>query len=269
MSAAIVKMALKDKNIDFIGFNYGDVVPDLAGYDEIILVDITLPHLAMLGLKDKIVWIDHHISAIRDSENLKYSDIGGVRDTRYAACELTWTYFFPVLKTPEVVTLLGMYDCFRHKGTNDERRVLEFQYGARSEISNLDDAFAVLNVAKGNGDWSMDTDVVSILLERGVAIYRYLRIEAKSIYKGRFETMIDGRYAAVVNRERFNPVNFGIDYHKDGYEVFVCFHYESGMFNYSIYNDNGLVDCSAIAKLYNGGGHKGAAGFRSTELLFK
>ena len=64
-----------------------------------------------------------------------------------------------------------------------------------------------------------------------------------------------------INRERFNPINFGIDYHKDGYDGCACCHYADGMWNFSLYNDNGLVDCSIIAKQYGGGGHFSASGF--------
>lgn len=35
----------------------------------------------------------------------------------------------------------------------------------------------------------------------------------------------------------------------------------------SLYNDNGEVDCSKIAKTYGGGGHKGAAGFLTSDIL--
>ena len=41
-----------------------------------------------------------------------------------------------------------------------------------------------------------------------------------------------------------------------------CFHFDGKQYNFSLYNDNGLVDCSLIAKQFGGGGHKGAAGFR-------
>ena len=65
-----------------------------------------------------------------------------------------------------------------------------------------------------------------------------------------------------INRERFNPINFGIDYHKDGYDGAACFHFDGTHWCFSLYNDNGEVDCSQIAKQFGGGGHKGAAGFR-------
>ena len=40
-------------------------------------------------------------------------------------------------------------------------------------------------------------------------------------------------------------------------------------YSYSIFSSNLNVDCSKIAEKYSGGGHKGAAGFSSDELLFK
>ena len=61
--------------------------------------------------------------------------------------------------------------------------------------------------------------------------------------------------------ECFNPINFELDYHGDGYDGAMCFHYLKGKWSVSLYNDNSKVDVSAIAKSYKGGGHRGAAGF--------
>ena len=73
-----------------------------------------------------------------------------------------------------------------------------------------------------------------------------------------------------INKERFNPINFGIDYHSEGYDGAMCWHLGADkMVNISFYNDNGQVDCSAIAKIFRGGGHKGAAGCRMDLLQFQ
>lgn len=127
MSAAIVKRWFKKNNkdfikdtdsnfCDFIGYNYGDPIPDVSEYDKVTMVDISFPKEEMdkIGIK-KLVWIDHHISAIKDSEPYPYNDAFGIRDTNFAACELTWQYFFPNEPMPEIVRLLGRYDCFGHK----------------------------------------------------------------------------------------------------------------------------------------------------------
>jgi len=118
------------------------------------------------------------------------------------------------------------------------------------------------------------------ILNNGANIYKYLCQEAKQIYKNGFDihlkeyrenlkynpwndkgTNIIYKFLCI-NKERFNPINFGIDYHKDGYDGCACFHYDGKQWCFSLYNDNGQVDCSQIAKQFRGGGHKGAAGFR-------
>ena len=70
MSAAIVKhwgfiQSLKsDKpfgELDFIGYNYGQPIPDLSKYDKIIMCDISFPIEEMERLRqiyqDKFIWI--------------------------------------------------------------------------------------------------------------------------------------------------------------------------------------------------------------------
>lgn len=257
--------------LNFLGYNYGQPIPDLSGYDQVIMCDISFPKEEMIKLALKFglnfIWNDHHYSAIND---FKCSDVeggyypNGNRDTKYAACELTWNYFFPDETMPEIVRLLGRYDCFGHKGTIEEQTVLEFQYGARQYISNYEEAFTELLYSLQNYPIASEIPI----LESGKAIYKYLCQEAKQIYKNGFSvslpniTIPEEEYVFIcINKERFNPINFGIDYHKDGYDGSACFHYANRKWNFSIYNDNGLVDCSTIAKFYGGGGHKGASGF--------
>lgn len=50
-------------------------------------------------------------------------------------------FLFPDSPMPEIVRLLGRYDCFGHKGTDEEFKVLEFQYGARSRINDVQSAY--------------------------------------------------------------------------------------------------------------------------------
>jgi len=151
---------------------------------------------------------------------------------------------------------------------------LEFQYGARQAISNYEEAYDYLlrSIHKSRISSTIEEDI----LMQGKSIYSYLCTESKQIYKNGFEIkfeeeewiynpnniIIHERKFICFNRERFNPINFGINYHKDGYDGAACFWYTNGMWNFSLYNDNGEVDCSVISKEYVGGGHKGAAGVR-------
>ena len=267
--------------IVFIGYNYGQPIPDLSEYDKVIMCDISFPKEEMIKLALRIglnfIWNDHHISAINsfhtsDVEGGYYPE--GNRNVKFAACELTWKYFFPNESMPEIVRLLGRYDCFGHKGTYEERKVLEFQYGARQHISNYEDAYRYLKLSlKGiiNYDFVSENTIEDRIHDFGRIIYSYLCTEAKQNYKNGFEINFnqtnyhpnDGvKKFICINKERFNPINFGIDYHKDGYDGAACFHFDGTHWCFSLYNDNGEVDCSQIAKQFGGGGHKGAAGFR-------
>lgn len=257
MSAAIVKLTYAI-DIDFIGYNYNQPYPDLSEYERVIMVDISFPVEIMKNIKGTLIWIDHHISAIKDCFEIDEST-DGIRNTKYAACELTWMFFFPNIKVPEIVRLLGRYDCFGHKGTEEERKVLIFQYAARSRLTNYDECYKALIDVKDS--------YIEGWLNVGDGIYSYLCTEAKQTYEKSFLIILDGYKFASVNKERFNPINFGIDYHKDGYDGFACFHYEKGMFSYSLYNDNEKVDVSIIAKNRSGGGHKGASGFRTEKII--
>jgi oligoribonuclease NrnB/cAMP/cGMP phosphodiesterase (DHH superfamily) len=251
-----------------LGYNHGQPIPDLSEYDKVIMCDISFPKKEMTSLYNRLnenfIWLDHHISAINDNIDVN-GRAKGERAIEFAACEITWMYFFPNEEMPEIVRLLGRYDCFGHKGTDEEQKVLEFQYGARQVITNYEEAY----------NWLQDGILHSLttinrIHNQGKAIYQYLCTEAKQTYKNGFEINFnqtkyhphDGvKKFICINKERFNPINFGIDYHKDGYDGCACFHFNGKKWAFSLYNDNGEVDCSIIAKQFGGGGHKGAAGF--------
>ena len=208
------------------------------------MCDISFPKEEMSNIRGKkgnnFIWIDHHISAINDAKEIfkeYYETFNGIRDTNFAACELTWKYFFPNVEMPEIIRLLGRYDCFGHKGTDEEAKVLEFQYGARAYITNYEEAYQALI------GWCSSYDDCYNLLQKGKGIYQYLCTEDKQSYKNGFEVQfqentkvdindypeIDGikfRKFICINKERFNPINFGIDYHTDGYDGAACFHFD-------------------------------------------
>jgi len=283
MSAAIVKKKYPD--VELIGWDYGEDNPMI--YDEekytpgenefaigskekVIMVDIAFDPEVMIYLRERAVkplsfiWIDHHKSAIMDSIKHNYQGVAGTRDMEFAACELTWKYFFPDDPVPESVELLGLYDSFRHKTKSAEiqKRVMQFQYAARAYW------FDPISCARALRDGFN----VEPCIQSGKAIFAYLEMEALQIYAKGFpitlKEIIDNkdnsfifRKFICVNRERFNPANFGIDYHKDGYDGAACFWYQDGKWHWSLYNANGKVDVSEICKEYGGGGHPGAAGY--------
>lgn len=113
-SAAIALRAYP--NADLLGWNYGDALPDVASYDTVILVDLTISDKNdvswMLENRDKLIWIDHHANSISLVGN---SNIRGIRGENVGGCILTWKYFFKS-ELPLHVALCGTYDVFRKDG---------------------------------------------------------------------------------------------------------------------------------------------------------
>ena len=265
-SAAIVKYYHEkyypQRELELVGWNYGDPIPWTEIYEanKLYLVDVSFDKNAMAVLFEKFgtdfIWIDHHVSALKEND---LELISGIQNSEKAACEHTWDWFFADKDVPEFVWYLGMYDSFRHRGTQYELDVLRYQYAARSMIGNPGEALYRLK------EWD-DDDLTPIMLNSGEIIYNYLIKEAEQIYAKSKPIEFDGFRFLAVNRERFNPINFGIDYHEDGYEGFACFWWDGKKWTWSLYNDDGKVDVSKIAKKRGGGGHAGAAGFQQNKL---
>jgi len=304
-SAAIVKLAMRnnvsaiidldkgtteiappeeDQNqgtLYFKGYDYGQSIPDTSEYDRVIMCDISFPKEDMLKINEQLgvnfIWIDHHqrqidmINPYLEEHGLPMDGLITEPGELRAACELTWEYFFPDDAMPELIRLLGRYDCFGHRGTEEEQTVLQFQYGARGAMVNYEDVYSILIMPA-----ELQDTFIWETLEQGKGIYRYLCAEAKATYAKAFplkfinpalttEDVFIPKFLAV-NQERFNPINLGIDYHADGYDGFACFWYNDGKWIFSLYNHNGKIDCAEICAMFGGGGHKGAAGFVTTDI---
>jgi uncharacterized protein len=269
-SAAIIQEKYPDCKL--IPYNYGRSIADLPTDEDVILVDISVSMETFRKYLEegrRVVWIDHHLSAIRtfdsdlrydvqNNKNFKFS-----LDPKKAACELTWEYINPNKKMPEAVRLLGRYDCFGHIGTAEEFAVLTFQLAARAKWFDPKTAVQALRISN---------EEIAQMTVDGLAIYNYLKVEADLAYKNLgFPLVIEGYKFIAFNKDRFNPINFDLNYNKDGYDGAASFHYADKRWNFSLYSMSPDVDCSVICKKLGGGGHKGAAGFvtQNIELYVK
>jgi hypothetical protein len=148
------------QSLTFMGYNYGDPIPDLSEYDRVIMCDISFPIDIIIDLhqklKDNFIIIDHHKSFIESIR--KGLCLEGILNWDFAACELTWKYFMsnPIEKfseieeqesMPEIVRLLGRWDNMINVPITDKDEllnVIEFQYGAKIHIHNYEDAYEYL-----------------------------------------------------------------------------------------------------------------------------
>jgi len=270
-SGAIVKY--KYPECETIGVNYGDTFPwDRINKGEtVFMVDFCLqPFEDMERLNSicKLVWIDHHKSAIEEAKKRNFVARGGqVLEVGKAACELCWEYLFPDKRMPFGVKLVGRYDVWDLKYCQD---VLPFQYGMRIHNTDLDTYTQGLSVV-WNKVFKNDTDFLDKCIKNGRTILRYIEKENKKyVEQYCFETEINGIPAIAVNKGLANSQLFDSIWDIEKYPIVIAFVWRGDKWTVSLYTiEETGIDVSEIAKSYGGGGHKCAAGFQCKELPFK
>lgn len=258
-SAAIWKSVCPDGEL--IPMNYGWKIPweKLQGKDVTVLDFCLQPWSEMEKLRqvaDTLEWIDHHKSAISEWELAGRPFIWGLRDTSYAACELTWKYYYPNCDIPPGVFLLGDYDCWRHSSPD----TMAYQMGMRLHDTDPDSPF-------WRPIFYNDAVTYNKILEQGRIILRYQKQQnKKAAQRLWFPVQFDNKNWMAVNQGGINST-FWDSVWDDTYDGGLSFVYSGkGYWTVSLYSTT--VDCSEIAKRHGGGGHPGAAGFQCSELPF-
>ena len=266
--------------VDTFGYTYNDDLPNFNlqpfNVDKLVLVDISFPADIMLDLLEKygpdnIEWIDHHITAINDSEKYGYSSgLPGLRMTGRGACELCWKYYFDnSLNTlPLLIRRLSDYDVWYKESTEIwNNSVIPIQLGIRSlfgvKLGNLDP------------DQVFTPEFLNKVIQTGKPIHDYLLGKWKSsIANSSFDITVAGSFKGIaIISPDFNSSMF--DSVRDDYQVFciVSPQRKTGMYSCSLYSepDGRLGDFQLgqyLKESYGGGGHPTAAGCQLNQEQF-
>lgn len=275
-SGAIAYRALKGEAV-LHPINYGDAFPwdVIKPEDTVYMLDYALQPYDLMARLEKackrFVWIDHHISAIDEVLPLLTKAVEGFQDSFFAACELTYMFFYEDEVAP-MVQLLGRYDIWDHENPI----VLPFQYGMRSlfnEPTVIVDNQEILNpiwnkVIGLTLDSEAGMRFVKRCTDRGTAIIDYTRVSGAGIAKQLcFEAslMLHGKpyNAIVMNRPFVGSKGFDGFYNADSHDLMMTFHMmPDGRWTVNLYTTRDDVDCSKICSDYGGGGHVKAGGFQ-------
>lgn len=246
---------------DFIPYNYGEEFPfhRIEPEETVVMADICLePFSEMERLANyaKLIWIDHHKTAIDQYQNSGLR-LAGLRKEGEAACSLSWRYFFPNQPVPLALRYLAEYDVWNH--TNPS--VLPFQYGMRLE-------YTWVNSQIWTDVWISDPAWISSIISKGTTVLKYERQHSQAYLKAYgFETEFEGLKALALNRGMASSMAF-CDSIND-YDIVILFTRKGGEWKVGLYTVKDNIDCGALAHKYGGGGHRQASGFRTTELPFR
>jgi oligoribonuclease NrnB/cAMP/cGMP phosphodiesterase (DHH superfamily) len=252
----------KTSPVRFVEMDYKNRVPVelVKPEDTVVIVDFSFKPEDMAAIQAAtnigVIWCDHHITA----KDYGY-EVPGYRDFNnkgLAGCECTWKFFFPNANIPNWIRTLGDYDAWRMQ---EKDLCLPFYEGLKLEDQSQGD----------NSIWyQLLTELTDVtfyyVMDRGRAAIRYRDNYCTELCKSYgYETSIGGYPAYALNVSRFGSQAFGDKFTE--YPICIAYIYDGRVFTVSLYSET--IDVSTIAKIYGGGGHKGASGFNCKQLPFE
>jgi uncharacterized protein len=260
-SAAIVKMVFNNCELYPVKYDDGtDPLSIVEKNEQVFIVDFSFKPFIMQRLNTiaNLVWIDHHKTAIdKIDADLQYN-IMGIREIGRAGCELTWEYFYSRDNMPEAVRLLGRYDVWDHVNVPG---ALEFQYGIRT-IKDTD--------PNDLSFWSYlfnTPGYVEEIKDKGRIILEYESLQNEIYAKScSFTKNIHGIPFIIINKGLCNSMIFNSVKDPSIHMAMMAFVYRHEQWCFSMYTEDPVVDVSAIASIYGGGGHRQAAGFSCSSI---
>lgn len=255
-AAIIYKEFSPSPAIQFIEMDYDKSIDIESIYEKtkIYIVDFSFKPYVMEKILEKtknVIWIDHHKTAFeyRYSQNLE-----GLRDIKFAGCELTWKYFYGNKAIPLAIRLIADRDiwAFRY-GEDTDKFVLSLSLHDTNPVS-----------ASWNHLFSNKDQIINKMIKEGELLALYRNSLCKEyVEKYGFEVKFEGYKCFALGLLGFGSTAFGEKIKE--YDICISFEFNGDKWIISLYSEK--VDVSEIAKKYGGGGHFGAAGFSNENLI--
>jgi uncharacterized protein len=281
----IAKKFLPDATL--IGWNFGDPLIDFPNEGNVYVLDLS-PSVFNKETKlidnTRLIWIDHHISAIREWS----AQINGYRIDGVAACRLAWQWFRHWV--PDLYDGKGGINTYWERPTKQDfidRKVNEpisVQLAGEYDIWDKRNPWAETlqySLRAVEPDWGKlllppedpESDAYTLdLVNKGEACQKYAQNVDASVCKHKTWLMEwEGLKFLCINSARFNSLVFAAkDVPETGHDSLMGFCFDGKGWNVSLYHAKHRtdIDLSVIAKKYNGGGHRGACGFTCKQLPF-
>ncbi len=244
---------------EFREIDYKDEFPlsDVLDDEEVFIVDFSIePEMMkrLLQRTQKVIWIDHHKTAIAKYEGFG-TDISGIRCVKVSGCELTWEFFKSGTQPPPCVALIGDRDTWQWKFGDDTKY---FYYGMQGMEQSVSASIWSLLLAEGA---LTDTSHEQIM-RNGHACAKYQKNRDADLMKLAFPVTFEGHNCIALNAPRISSETFG----ENDYDIMLGFYRAANNWTVSLYSTT--VDVAKIAVKYSGGGHTGAAGFVCKKVPF-
>lgn len=246
-SAWVVRKALGDA-VRFHAGIYQDAPPDVAGQD-VLLVDFSYKRSVLESIRDKaatVTILDHHKTA--EADLLDLPGVHAVFDMNRSGARITWDYFFPNVKPPDLLLHIEDRDLWRfaiRKTREIQASVFAYPY-----------EFPVW-------DYLMTADLDQLGVE-GEAIERKHFKDIRELIGVVTRRMVIGGHNVPVANLPYTLTSDAGHLLAKGEPFAGCYWDTPQGRVFSLRSTDEGLDVSDIAKQYGGGGHRNASGFRLT-----
>jgi oligoribonuclease NrnB/cAMP/cGMP phosphodiesterase (DHH superfamily) len=264
-AAWVVRKALGMDHVDFHAATYQDAPPDVTGRD-VLMVDFSYKRPVMAEIVAKansVKVLDHHKTAAADLlPMLEAGEIGGVFDMERSGAGIAWDHFFPGEPRPMLVNHIEDRDLWRFQFP--ETRAIQanvFSYPYDFEV--WDRLFATPTTTLAAGGEAIERKHFKDIAELTKVVTRPMRFQVKSSDDvGKATDSSVYQIVPMANLPYTLTSDAGHLLCGDQYPFAGCYWDTPEGRVFSLRSRENGADVSEIAKLYGGGGHAHASGFR-------
>jgi oligoribonuclease NrnB/cAMP/cGMP phosphodiesterase (DHH superfamily) len=252
----VVRRAL-GATVDFHSGVYGDEPPNVEGRD-VVIVDFSYKKKVLLDMADKatsITILDHHKTAAEDLAELVDIPLENSRcplnikfDMERSGARITWDHYFPGKEPPKLLLHVEDRDLWRFalpKTREIQANIFSYPYD-----------FAIW-------DRLMASDPAVLAVEGEAIERKHFKDVAELVKVCRREMTIGGIVVPVASLPYTLTSDAGhLMATEHASKIGVCYWDTPSGRVFSLRSTDDGPDVSEIAKLYGGGGHKNASGFR-------
>lgn len=265
-AAWVVRSRLGDRQVELYAGQYQRDPPDVTDR-HVLMVDFSYKRPVLLEMAKKaksIVILDHHHTAAQDlfgfpepAPFVEWCDkgldlveradppIAALFDMNRSGAGLTWDFFSFGNQRPAFIDYIEDRDLWRKSLPGID----SFTMALRSHPQDFDVWDRLVEAGP------------QALIDEGAAIQRFYRLRVEELKRSAYDALLGGAPVKITNAPYFAASEVAGELAEMGTDFGACyFEVSRGRWAYSL-RSRGAFDCSAIAKLYGGGGHKQAAGF--------
>jgi uncharacterized protein len=254
----------KDPSYTFTPIQYGEELPNLAEYSEVLMVDFSISsdYLENLLKEKKVIIIDHHEKAEKHLGKFIGSDLLAkhkgeiVFDTNNSGAVLAWNYFNKYLTTPLLLKYIEDRDLWRWKMEDSQAISMWLSSEINFSTITFREFASIAKRIEHNIHAVIPSGRAMIKYKDGLvdSIARNARVKKVKIGENIYEVPIVN--SSILQSEVGNIISkdhpFGIVFFEN---------LENSKTVYSLRSSKEGLNVSEIAECFGGGGHKHAAGF--------